>query len=102
MLIPRPFLDAMALRAFLLWAFVRGVTSAGASMNGTPYPRAALVGPTVFVAVLAVVLFVMWIEMGRRAEHLFLANLGRSFRHVALLVTVECAALEIVVRLTLG
>jgi len=102
MLPPRPFLDVIARRALVLWMFARGASWAGSDAFGAAYP-ASLVGPPILsVAVIAVVLLVVRVEIGRRSERLFLANLGCSLVRVAVFVTAECAALESALRLGLG
>jgi hypothetical protein len=97
---PRPFLDVIARRTLLLWAFARGVTWMGTE---AVVDSASLVGPPVLsVAVTGVVLLVTRIEMGRKSERLFLANLGWSLGRLAALVAAECVALESVLRAGLG
>jgi hypothetical protein len=61
---------------------------------------AALTGPWITVPV--VMLFVMLavcLEMWRRSELVFLANLGYSFGRIAALITVQCVVFEVVMRL---
>jgi len=99
---PRPFLDVIARRTLLLWAFARGVSWAGTEVT-IGADVASLAGPPILsVAVTTVVLVVSRIETSRKAERLFLANLGCSFGRVAALVAAECAALESILRLGLG
>jgi hypothetical protein len=71
-------------------------------MVASPYPASVLGGPVMPPAVLTVVLFVLWVELGRRSERIFLANLGWSFARIAGFVTAECAALELVLRISVG
>jgi len=102
MLPPRPFLDVLVLRTLILWTFVRGVTWAGSGALRIPYPASLVGGPLMPAAVFAVVLLVSRIEMSRKAERLFLANLGCSFSVVAVLVAAECALLEGALRIGVG
>lgn len=99
---PRPFLGSLALRALILWTFARVVTWVGSSTIGSPDPVSIWGGPLVSVGVLLVVLFVSWVELGRRAERVFLANLGWSVGRIAAFITAECLALELVLRLSVG
>ena len=99
---PRPFLDAVAARAALLWVFLRLASFAGSAAVGIPYPDALLGAPASALPLSAVVILIMRIELWRKAELVFLANLGCSFTRVAAFVALECALLETVMRLTLG
>ena len=49
-----------------------------------------------------VILVLLRLEMARRSELIFLANLGYSFLHVGLVVAVECVLLEAVLRIALA
>ena len=102
MLPPRPFFEVIALRAFLLWAFVRAVTYAGSASLTIGDPVSPVGGPPLSLAVFVVVLLVTRIELARRGERLFLANMGCSFTSVATLMAIECAALETALRLGFG
>jgi hypothetical protein len=96
---PRPFLESFAVRVVLVWAFLRAMSLVGASAEaGTtvlgPLPVALLVAPIVVV--------VMFIDMTRRSELIFLANLGRSFRGMTLVILAICVLAETVLRLSIG
>lgn len=92
---PRPFLDALAVRGFVLWCVARAVIGAGSSAAAGASLSSAtslvLVGSTVT----AVVLATNWIEMWRRGELLFLANLGFASRHVAVFLVLLCGLMEL-------
>lgn len=97
---PRPFLGTIAIRAALLWAFLHAASSLGGDAEGVPF-RQSLVGPPpVAVLVCAVVLVVMRVELWRRSESVFLANLGCSFTRIAAFIVLECIMLESLLRLT--
>jgi hypothetical protein len=71
-------------------------------MTGTPLPQSLILnaGSTLFL--IAVIVLVVRLEMRRRSEIVFLANLGHSFRGIALVVVVECLVLEATLRLAIG
>jgi hypothetical protein len=60
------------------------------------------VSPEASVGVIAVTALVVWIEMTRRSELLFLANLGHSFPPVAALVVAQGVGFEVLLRLLGG
>ena len=98
-LLPGPFLRMLVLRVALLWVFLRGGTSVGFSLAA---PELQEVSPEAKVGVIGVTLLIVWIEMTRRSELLFLANLGHSFPQVAGFVVAQCVALEALLRLVVG
>ena len=100
---PRPFLDSIVFRSVLLWAFVRVLVAAGSVTEGTP-SGSLLAESVTGVLVCGVVLLALRVELRRRAELLFLANLGVSFFQIGAVVTTTCAALEAIrlLALTLG
>ena len=51
---------------------------------------------------MAVIVFVVRVEMARKSELLFLANLGHSFRRISLVVCGECLVLEVGLRLAVA
>ena len=69
---------------------------------GAPFPE-SLSGPptTVFLLVLAVIVVVR-VEMWRRSELVFLANLGHSFGRIAVFVAAECLLFEVALRLAVA
>ena len=97
--LPRPFLGTLVLRVAFLWAFLRSGTSVGFSLAA---PGVEEVSPEASVGVIGVTLLVVWIEMTRRSELLFLANLGRSFAPVAAFVVAQCVGFEALLRLFVG
>jgi hypothetical protein len=86
-LLPRPFLDAVASRVAVLWLIGR---------TGLAFVTAREPPPEVILALslTSAVVLVVWISMRRSSELLFLANLGYSFRGIAVWIAVECVALE--------
>lgn len=95
---PRPFLDTITLRVALLWLFLHAVAWVGPDGGGaTP-----LGPPASALLVCAAVLVVMRVELWRRSETVFLANLGCPFARVAGFVIAECTALEMIGRLALA
>ncbi len=98
---PRPFLDAILVRSVVLWVALRGFAGLGSAGMGASLPQ-ALIGPSLAAFyVFAVVLLVIRIEMARRSELIFLANLGYSFLHVSLVVAATCVGLEAILRIAL-
>jgi hypothetical protein len=69
----------------------------GVSLSGAPYPGS--MGAALLV--LLPVLVVIRVDMGRRSELVFLANLGHSFVGIAAVVVVECLALEALLRVSI-
>ena len=71
-------------------------------MTGTPLPKSLIpnAGSTLFL--IAVIVLVVRLEMRRRSEIVFLANLGHSFRGIALVVVAQCLVLEATLRLAIG
>ena len=51
---------------------------------------------------MAVIVLVVRVEMRRKSELVFLANLGHSFRRIALLIIFECLVLEAGVRVAVA
>jgi hypothetical protein len=97
---PPPFLGPIAARSALIWLFLHGASLVGAGGEDVPFLESVVGTPTVSVVICAVVLVLMRIELWRRSELVFLANLGCSFARVAMLIVVECALLETALRLT--
>jgi hypothetical protein len=54
------------------------------------------------MGVIGVTVLVVGIEMARRSELLFLANLGHSFFPIAAFIVAECIGFEALVRLLGG
>jgi hypothetical protein len=95
-------MGTIAARAALLWAFLHVVSLIGGTEGGVPSQGSAAGTLPAAALILAVVLIVMRIELWRRSEIVFLANLGCSFNRVALFVGLECAVLETALRLTVA
>lgn len=99
---PRPFLDAIALRGVTLWCFARAVIAAGSMAAADAASVSASASVLVGTTVTAVVVVVSWLEMWRRGEMLFLANLGLAFRHTAAFLVLQCVLLEVAWALARG
>jgi len=100
---PRPFLDAILVRVLVLWLFLHAAGGSGAiMMAGTPLPLSLILnaGSTFFL--IAVIVLVIRLELRRRSEIIFLANLGHSFRTISLVVVGECLLLEAGLRVAIG
>lgn len=102
MLPPRPFLESIGARVLIIWVFLRIVILVGSMM--VPGSGSGIVSPSILAScvIASLIVAVLFIDMSRRSELLFLANLGRSFPGIALAVVAECAALETVLRLAVG
>ncbi len=95
---PRPFLDTILGRVAIIWLVLRlAVASAGAA-EGTSFAQGLSV-PILGVAwTWLAVLVALQVDLSRRNESVFLANLGHSLPQISILAIAECVALEIVVR----
>ena len=99
---PRPFLDAIVTRATVLWVFLRIALTIGSTGGAGGAANPFVLGTLLSSVSIVVIATVLWIEMARRGETVFLANLGYSFRHTILIVSVVCVAFEIVAGLVRG
>ena len=100
---PRPFLDAIVVRVLILWLFLHGASGWGsAAMLDIPFPQSLIPSPTGTLFLIAVIVVVVRLEMGRRSEIVFLANLGHSSGKIALLVVAACLVLETGLRAAVG
>jgi hypothetical protein len=80
---------------------LRAVVAAAAMISplaGEPLSRSFVVSSTIAALVVAVT----FVEMTRRSELLFLADLGHSFRDVSLFIVAECVVLEVLLRIAVG
>ncbi len=73
---PRPFLDAIFGRVLVLWLFLHGVSAVGSSPAPAASPQSPVGSPITILWIMAVIVVVVRVEMGRKSELLFLANLG--------------------------
>ncbi len=96
---PRPFGDALVLRAAVVWLFLHGAMGAGSATMGVPFPRSFVGTPITALWLTAATVTVVWAESRRQRELVFLANLGYPFRWLGSLVAVECIALDVALRL---
>jgi hypothetical protein len=71
-------------------------------VEGAPFTQSLLTPAIGTVWLIAVIVLAMRMEMGRRAELLFLANLGHSYRRIGLLVIGECLVLEAGLRMAVA
>ena len=96
-------MDAIVMRVLVLWLFLHAATSYGATaITETPFPQSLVPNPIGALFLFAVVFLAMRLEMGRRSELIFLANLGHSFRKIALVIVAECLVLEVGLVVALG
>ena len=96
-------MDAIVRRVLVLWLFLHAATSYGATfMMETPFPESLIPNPISTVFLIAVIVLAVRVDMGRRSEIVFLANLGHSFRRISLVVIGECLILETSLRVALG
>ena len=71
-------------------------------MMGTPFPQSLIANQVGTFFLIVVIVLVVRLEMGRRSEIVFLANLGHSFRRIALVVVGECLVLEAALGVAIG
>ncbi len=95
---PPPLRSAFVLRVAAVWAFLHGVMAVGSLPMRVPFPRAVVGSPLTTLWLTLAALAVVGIDMWRRRELMFLANLGYSFRHLGLLIAAECVLLDAVLR----
>ena len=70
------------------------------AMTESGNQSSGLAGPVAVALLLdPLVVLILFIDMSRRSELLFLANLGRSFRGMAVVVLTTCLLLETALRL---
>ena len=67
-----------------------------------PYPQSLIGRPMGTLWLIAAIILVVRVEMWRRSETLFLANLGYSFRRIALATFCECMLLEVGLRVAVA
>lgn len=96
---PRPFLDSLLRRVLILWIVLKGMGAAGAAAVYASPARAFASFPVATFWILPVVLLALWIDLARRNEAVFLANLGWSFRRLAVAAAGLVVALDAVVAL---
>ena len=91
------------MRVLILWLFLHGASGLGSTaMLDTPFPQSLIPSPTGTLFLIAVIVVVVRLEMGRRSEIVFLANLGHSSGKIALLVATACLVLETGLRAAVG
>ncbi len=96
-------MDAIVIRVLVLWLFLHAASSYGSTaIVGTPFPQSLISSPIGTLFLIAVIILVVRVEMGRRSEIVFLANLGHSFRRIALVVVGVCLLLEASLRMAVG
>lgn len=101
---PRPFLDAIVTRVLVLWLFLHAASGLGSAAvgMGTPFPQSLIGPPLGTLWIIAVIVLVVRVEMWRRSEIIFLANLGHSFFRIALVIIAEFLLLETGLRVAVG
>jgi hypothetical protein len=99
---PQPFLGAILTRAAVLWIVLRIALTIGSTGGAGGEANPLVLGTLLSSVSIVIIATVLWIEMARRGESVFLANLGYSFRHTILIVSVQCVTFEIVLGLIRG
>lgn len=95
---PRPFLDPMLGRVVVVWAVLRASGAAGAGSMGVPAPASITGPPVATLWIGAAVVAVLLIDMRRRRELVFLANLGHSARRVSAVAAAATLVLDLALR----
>lgn len=75
-------------------------TMPGSAAMRVPFPRALLGSPLTLLWLTAVTAVVVWFEMRRHREIVFLANLGYSLLRLEGIVVAECVLLDAMLRLS--
>lgn len=91
---PRPFLDTLARRVVILWIVLKSLGAAGAAAVYSSPVLAFVSFPGGTVWMTSVILLAVWIDMARRNEAVFLANLGWSYRRIAVGTAVLVVVLD--------
>jgi len=95
-------LDSLIMRSVLVWAFLRFWAMVGTAMD-PELQTAGIAGPLVLALLVdPIVVLVLFVDLHRQSEILFLANLGRSFRGMTVLIIGTCLLLETALRLAVG
>ena len=99
---PGPFRRPLLVRTAAVWTFLRLAAMAGTAMAGQAN-QGAIVG-SIGLALLVdpVVVLVLFIDMKRRGELIYLANLGYSFQRLAVGLIGLCLGFEAALRGVLG
>ncbi len=71
-------------------------------MTDARLPQSLIADPFGTIFLIAVIVLGVRLEMRRRSEIVFLANLGHSFHRIALVVVGECLVLETSLRVAVG
>ena len=82
--------------------FLHGMSAFGSVDSETTVAQ-SFAGPLSSVLwIVGVIVLALRVEMGRKSELLFLANLGHSFRGMALVMVGECLVLEVGLRVAVA
>ena len=102
-LLPPPFRRPAVIRTATLWLFLRGVSTSGAvELTGLPLADALRPGVLSYLWMAAFVSGAVWIDMVRRDETVFLANLGISSGHALAFVGAQSLVMDFILRLIIG
>ena len=91
---PRPFLDTILTRVALVWLALHMFSAGFAAMSGGSFSEGLAVGPAGIIWIWGVVLIALRLDLERRSESVFLANLGHSVTRISFLALLECSVLE--------
>ncbi|MEZ4414863.1 MAG: hypothetical protein R3E10_03850 [Gemmatimonadota bacterium] len=99
---PPPIRRSFVLRVSVVWAFARIITLVGASLESGAGQDSSLGVLPLALLVDPVVVLVVMLDMRRRAELMFLANLGWSLRQIASSAVGACLLMEALLRVVVG
>lgn len=87
-------------RAAILWAAFHAAMGYHGWINHVGFPEWMLAGPAAVVAMLAIMLLLLRVDVWRRGELIFLNNLGHSFAPIATVAVVTALTIEFILRVT--
>ena len=102
-LLPPPFRRPTVVRTAILWLFLRGVsTTSVVQLMEIPVEDALRPGLLNQLWMAGILAAAVWIDMGRRQETVFAANLGISLRHVAGFVAAQSFLMDLMLGWIVG
>jgi hypothetical protein len=98
-MIPRPFPRDIVIRTGVVWATLHLAMGLISTLAGVPFPRSFVGSTATSIWLAAAAAGVVWLDLWRKRELVFLANLGIGFRGVGAFVAAACILLDVALRL---